>query len=198
VAALLSFDTEFSFPTPGVGGLMQFGAVAVPWDPETLTRLKGDGLAISLTFPLTDEHKVSDWVQENQAALLERCRALDASTYEPKVERLKGFLKRVREAYGEPVIPAGWCLGSDMGYLLHLLGEDNELVHFSAIDLKGIAMSLMHTYDPGDKELRAFLGTPAPENEHDALADAKGQLQMLLAAFKKIAPAASPSTTQST
>lgn len=189
--ALLSFDCEFSHPVPSVGGLMQLGAIVVPWDPVTMKIVKHEtpGLKLKVEFPITEgpEHKVSDWVRENQGPLLERCKGLGAGEYKTSRDALVKLLKRATDLYGAPVIPCGWVLGSDMAYLLRTLGEDNELVHYSAIDLKGIIMALSGTYDMGDKEAAAMLGvTDQNENEHDALADAEHQLKLLLAAFKKI------------
>lgn len=189
--ALLSFDCEFSHPVPSVGALLQFGAVCVPWDPEKLAVVKHEtpGLKLKLLFPITDDHVVSDWVRKNQAPLLERSRALavrNQMAFEDCKEALVAFLDRATSLYEAPIIPAGWCLGSDMAFLLHVLGEDNEKVHYSAVDLKGLVMALFGSYDPGDKEVAAALGVGPPENEHDALADAEYQMKLLLAAFKRI------------
>ena len=189
--ALLSFDCEFSHPVPSVGGLMSLGCIIVPWDPVTMKIVKHEvpGLKLKVDFPITEgpEHKVTDWVRKNQGPLLERCKALESGSYKTSRDALVKLLKRATDLYGAPVIPAGWCLASDMAYLLRTLGEDNELVHYSAIDLKGMIMALMGTYDPGDKEAAGYLGvTDKNENEHDALSDAEHQLKLILAAFKKI------------
>jgi oligoribonuclease (3'-5' exoribonuclease) len=189
--ALMSFDCEFTHPVNTVGGLMQFGCVVVPWNPETMKVEKHTvaGLRFKADFPITEgpEHKVTDWVRENQSELLKRCKALDSGAWKTGRDGLIKTLKRAADLYGTPVIPCGWCIGSDMAYLHRLLHEDHELVHYSAIDLKGLIMALMGTYDPGDKEAATYLGvTEVNENEHDALADAEHQLRLILAAFKKI------------
>jgi oligoribonuclease (3'-5' exoribonuclease) len=191
MAALLSFDCEFSHPVSTIGGLMQIGCVAVPWNPETLkvVRHKVQGLKYKADFPISQGpgHRVTDWVRENQKPLLERCEGLDSGAYATSRKGLVRFLRRAADLYGAPVIPAGWCIGSDMAYLHRTLHDDYELVHYSAIDLKGLVVALMGVYDPGDKEVAEFLGiTDKNENEHDALADAMHQLKLILAAFRKI------------
>lgn len=175
-----------------MGGLMQIGCVIVPWNLETMQVVRHEttpGLAYSAYFPISEgpEHRVTDWVRENQADLLKRCKALDSGTYKTSRDGLVDVLKRATDLYGAPIIPCGWCLGSDISYLLRLLHEDHELVHYAAIDLKGLITAMMNAYDPGDKEAAAFLGvTDKNENEHDALADAEYQLKLILAAFKKM------------
>ena len=190
MAALLSFDCEFSHPAPGLGALMQIGMVVVPWDPETLSVVPNDapGLKLKLNFPVAARDTVTDWVKKNQSALLAECKAMSPDDYYTSRDKVVAFLKKAADMYGDPITPCGWCLGSDMAYLLHLLGEDNELVHYSAVDLKAMVIPMMGALDPGDKETAAFLGvTPiAPDKEHDALEDAMYQLKLVLAAFKRV------------
>jgi oligoribonuclease (3'-5' exoribonuclease) len=176
---------------------MQLGCIVVPWDPVTMRVVKHEvpGLKYKAEFPITQgpEHMVTDWVRENQADLLKRCEALESGVYKTSRDGLIKLLKRATDLYGAPIIPCGWCLGSDMAYLHRTLHDDHELVHYSAIDLKGMIMALMGTYDPGDKEAAEFLGvTDKNENEHDALADAEHQLRLILAAFKKINESKNP------
>lgn len=189
MATLLSIDCEFSHPVPRKGNLMQMGLVAMQWNPETMLATFVEdgpgGLSMKINFPLDRNRLVTDWVKKNQAPLLEECANVDLS-HEACCTRVKEFIRRAKKTYGDPVTVCGWCTGSDMAYLLDVLGEDNEMVHYSVIDVKGLAMAIMKEVDPSDKDLIKVLGLPKNENEHDALADAMYQMHLTLAAMKYI------------
>lgn len=137
-------------------------------------------------FKVPATAKVTSWVKENQTRLLERC--LDIRNPQWNLHRIsdmKDFITKCGDIWGAPIIPVGWCMGSDMAYLLDLLGEDCDLVHYSNRDLSGILTGLTGQYDPPDAELPRFLNVEKNKNEHNALADAHYQLEMVKSAMLK-------------
>jgi hypothetical protein len=139
MTTLFSFDFEFTHPSPAVGAPMELGIAACEISfkdvgekypkPEFGTEVR----TWRSNFAVPEGVKVSPWVQQNQGDLLERCRQYQepGSFNERRISSLKSFI----QALAKPVIPVGWCLGSDTAYLLHLLGEDCDLVPYSTRDL---------------------------------------------------------------
>jgi len=181
----LSFDFEFTHPVPRLGAPMQLGIAACQFweDDEGQPNFGLEMKQWSAVFHIDPEDRaieVAPWVKSNQAELLSYCHSLnDPGHNDNIVEDLKKFLRGLPEEWRDKVIPVGWCLGSDMAYLLELLGQDCGLVHYSARDLDGILVGLMGVVDPSDEEVRRFLGVDENPFLHDALSDARHQLGMV-------------------
>lgn len=186
--ALLHFDVEFTHPVPGLGQPMQFGFVAQParfMDDGTI-HADREAKELDVMFPVTSSARVTSWVRENQSELLSKCQraAREGVLFKKQRDHIVTFLRGVQESYGEHIVPCGWTIGSDMAYLLHVLGEDCSLVHYDAIDLTSVMIGKsgrIQTYD----EIRRELGIGrVPSREHNALYDARDQSMLVLAALK--------------
>ena len=185
--ALLHFDFEFSHPVPGIGRPMQIGCSAHAFNPDTLES-NGKTRSFQAKFHVDADAIVTPWVKEKQSELLKTCQQMTGADTRKSVLELRDYLRVLKQEFGDPISPCGWCIGSDLAYLLYLLGEENELVHYSAVDLKGVAIALTGQYDPGDKEFAKLVGVDpiSEEDEHDALKDAQYQGRLLRAAFKLV------------
>lgn len=187
MAALLHFDCEFTHPSPAVGGLLQIGCAVQKFNMETFEVDTNDVPTFRMNFPLDQKALVTPWVRKNQSDLLKKCLKLgkDKGSKAKKKQELVDFLLRCQLKFGAPLIPAGWCTGSDMAYILHVLEEQAELVHYSGLDLKSLAIPLLGFYDADDKIGETF-GVPPipPEMAHDALADTMYQMKLVNAALK--------------
>lgn len=184
MTSLLSFDFEFTHPTPGIGAPMALGCVAFEYDAKNM-RFGEKNLEFYRVLPVPAHTRVTDWVQKNQSALLKECRReVYAKIVERKAE-LVDYLRRVKEEFGGEVIPVGHTLGSDFAYLLHMLEENNDLVSYSARDLTGIVTGITGEHYTSDDDLKKLLGREDLVNadEHNALEDAKYQAELIKAAL---------------
>lgn len=191
--SLLHFDFEFTHPVPGLGQAMELGMIVQPVefdDNGRITQASGAWMEAETLFPVSSVASVTSWVQENQADLLNRCRTMNREG-ETRVKCqafVATFLRHARQAFGDRMVPCGWTLGSDMAYLLHLLGEDHWLVHYDALDISSLAFACFGRNMPDD-ELHRILGVEAQSSttKHRALADARHQARLFNALISTIA-----------
>lgn len=182
---LLSFDTEFTHPVPRLGAMMQIGCVAVLLDTKTNT-LGEKEETFKATFKVEGGHVVKDWVRKNQAALLSECMLTSQENHERRVNAFREWLDTLPEKFGvaddTEVLPYGWCIGSDIAYLLDILGPYNEMVSYRALDLKALMSGRWGKIHVTEKEATMRLGVVDNGHQrHDALADAKYQLELFAA-----------------
>lgn len=182
--ALLHYDVEFTHPSPACGQPMEFGFVA------QMALFYDDGRIVpeesrqefECLWPVTQAAHVTHWVQENQVALLKKCRNLTAQGLSQQRQRDKivGWLRAVKNDFGEHLVPCGWTTGSDYAYLLQVLGEDCHLVHYDGLDVSSLAVGAFGRL-PADDELHRLLDV-APQVEgdkHIAIRDACHQSELM-------------------
>ena len=183
---LLSFDTEFTHPVPRLGALMQLGVVATPMNLRTNT-LGEKEATFKATFRVEGGQAVKDWVLKNQGALLSECMLTSQEDHERRVTQFREWLSDLPAKLGfdEPVeiMPYGWCTGSDVAYLLDLLGPYHEMVSYRTWDLKPLLTGRWAKLNTPEAEVTKRLGVPplASNKRHDALEDAKFQLELFRA-----------------
>ena len=181
---LLSFDTEFTHPVPRLGSLMQLGVVATPLNVRT-NMLGEQEATFKATFRVAPDRIVTPWVRKNQGALLSECLLMDERKHDRCVVAFREWLADLPAKLGfdrpPEILPFGWCLGSDVAYLLDLLGVYHEMVSYRAIDLKPLMTGLWGKMHVPEKEVAMRLGVPPMEDSkrHDALEDAVFQLTLL-------------------
>lgn len=183
-AILLSFDTEFSHPVPRLGALMQLGCVATPINLAT-NELGDREATFKATFKVEGGHVVTDWVRKNQAQLLSECFLTSQVDHEKRIAAFREWLNDLPAKLGfdnpVPIHPYGWCIGSDIAYLLDLLGPYHEMVSYLAYDLKPLMAGRWGKLRVSEAETmkRLDMEALASSKRHDALNDAAFQLELL-------------------
>jgi hypothetical protein len=163
---------------------MQIGAVAVP--VSLSENVLGEQEAtFKATFRIEGGQTVTPWVRKNQGALLSECMLTTQEVHEQRIARFREWLADLPAALGfaekVEIIPYGWCTGSDVAYLLDLLGPFHDLVSYRSYDLKSLMSAAWGKLEVSEGEAQRRLTVDPNRNRHDALSDAKYQLELLRA-----------------
>ena len=180
--SLLHFDVEFTHPVPGVGAVMEIGGVFQPMvvgddnkHGRGIMPLSDRGQSeFRYLFPVDKDAIVTQWVRDNQSDLLAECGALER-TWADCRQSVLGAIHRAKVDYGDLVIPCGWCLGSDIAYLYHILGHYHDEVSYEALDISAMILQKFGD-DIGTAGVEEELGVKLNADMHNPLADAKWQM----------------------
>ena len=159
---------------------MQLAAVMLPYDSkEGVVTGEPATVVYCRKLPVRLGAKIYPWVEENQGELLAECRTLDSTVMTTARSAFFAFLKNARRELHLPddalLFPAGWCLRSDLAYLMSFMGDACDQVHYITLDLQNLGIAIVGDTTGITKPLGTLVGQEKqPEaDKHDALKDAE-------------------------
>jgi oligoribonuclease len=167
------FDLEFSDLNVESAHVLQVAALITD---NQLTPLQPDDRGLNLTVALPSDAPLSDWVQENLADLIARCRTADAVPADQIEARLGPAATELRD---RPVL-AGNSVHMDWLLARRVYPSLLDRLHYRHLDVSSFKIEWLDRWrqEPFDKEDAAlvarYLPFPLPQTEarpHDALYD---------------------------
>ena len=184
--AYLWFDTEFTSLEPGQGRLLQVALLVTDIHLNRLTPPEDD---LNLCIALPPDTGVSDWVEENLAALLVTCRSEAAIPLAEADHRLAAL---VDQAIGAPArgiterpVLAGNAIHMDLIMVRQFLPEFEKRLHYRLLDVSTLKILWNdgHPGHPFDKDIPGMITdhlppevAPPAGGAHDAYYDIHASL----------------------
>jgi oligoribonuclease (3'-5' exoribonuclease) len=190
MTALIHLDMEFTSPDIELGEVMQIGMIAHEFNQEAFDAGDPDffghaAVEFKILCRVNRPDRASDWVIENQRALLgEACKGGEPDEFARNA--LLGYLVDVGEQFGSPGIIAGWCVANDYMFLKRFLPSFSG-ISYRTLEVEDIICGALGIFSVTDEDIREKLGVERDDKdkEHDALDDARFQMHVMREALRR-------------